>query len=101
MSTETQNINVQLSETAFPQQQNVVMPDAGTGNIALYLAGTGTTLNVYLGVGAPGTQVYYGQNYSYPNTPLPQGISTFPLADGFNIRWASTNGNFKLVWGVS
>jgi hypothetical protein len=91
--------NQLTTEAAFPSQQSVVMPGAGNGQIGLYLAGGGgSQLAVYYSGGA--TQVLYGQNFQSPTTPLPTGVTTFPLANGFNMSWQSSGQPFKLVWGV-
>jgi hypothetical protein len=88
---------------AFPNQQSVIEPGAGNGNVSLYLDGSpgASTLNLYFIAESGNVQVFYGQDYTYPNTPLPQGTSQYPLANGFNILWTSDGTPFKLVWGVS
>lgn len=90
----------QVTVTGFPTNQNVLMPNPGSGDASLYLAGTGQTLYLYFASNGD-AQVRYGQNYSAPTTPLPAGISMFPNGNGFNLAWTSTTGNFKLVWGTS
>jgi hypothetical protein len=104
MSTQAQpSTGNAIAVEAFPNQQSVIEPGAGTGNVSLYLAGSpgASILNIYFVAGPGDVQVFYGQNSTYPNTPLPQGTSQYPLADGFNILWTSDGTPFKLVWGVS
>ncbi len=101
MSSETATKTRAVAADAFPAQQSVIEPDAGTGNVSLYLDGAGTYLNLYFDSEGSGAQVFYGENSTYPNTPLPQGVTQYPLANGFNLRWTSDGTPFKVVWGVS
>ena len=102
MSTETAVKTSAITESAFPAQQSVIEPGAGTGNAELYLAGAGgTSISLYYSGSGGNVQVYYGQNYTYPNIPLPVGISQYALANGFNLLWTSDGSPFKVVWGVS
>jgi hypothetical protein len=89
-----------FTATDFPSNQNVVVPNAGSGNISLYLTGLGSTLSLYYAPNGD-SQVFYGENNSYPNIPLPAGISTYLANPGFNMQWSSSTGGFKLVWGTS
>lgn len=102
MSTKTDvpTSSAQITEAAFPTAQNVIIPNPGSGNISLYLAGTGPTLSLYYATNGD-SRVLYGQNFGAPTIPLPQGISTYPNANGFNLAWQSTTGAFKLVWGTN
>jgi hypothetical protein len=104
MSTQTNMPNNEaIVVDTFPNQQSAIVPGAGTGGASLYLAGSpgATRLNVYLGSGGGNVQVFYGENFQSPTTPLPQGITTFSLNNGFNIRWISDGTPFKVVGGVS
>jgi len=89
-----------VSRAGFPSNQNVVVPNAGSGNISLFLQGMGSTLSFFYEPNGD-SQVFYGQNYGAPTTPLPAGVSAYPLAPGFNLQWSSTTGGFKIVWGVN
>jgi hypothetical protein len=102
MSTKTATTATAITEEAFPAQQSVLQPGEGFGSLSLYLAdGTHTSLYIFYS-GGQNVQVMYGQNGGHPNTPLPTGVSQYPLANGFNIFWNSGNGSpFKLAWGVS
>jgi hypothetical protein len=102
MSTETITLKNDAVTGSFPTQQSAILPGAGTGDGSLYLAGTpgASQIYIYFVTGGGNVQVFYGQDYSYPNTPLPQGTTTYPLANGFNIRWVSDGSPFKLVWGA-
>ena len=104
MTTEAQSqLKESVTAEALPNQQSVLMPGAGNGITALYLGGSpgATQLFIYF-TGSNGTvQVLYGQNYSAPTIPLPVGMSTFPLNNGFNMSWNSDGSPFKIAWGVA
>lgn len=104
MTTEAQaQIKESVTAEALPGQQSVLMPNAGTGITALYLGGSpgATQLFIYYTGNGGNVQVLYGQNYSEPTTPLPVGMSTYPLNNGFNISWSSDGSPFKIAWGVA
>src|ERR1044071_1026403 len=88
-----------VSQASFPSNQNALVPNAGSGNVSLYLQGAGSTLSLYYAPNGD-SQVFYGQNQGAPSTPLPPGISSYPSNPGFNLYWTSSTGGFKLVWGV-
>lgn len=88
-----------VAAAGFPTNQSVIIPGAGNGNIGLYFY-SGTTLSISYQPNG-NSQVFFGQNYTTPTTPLPAGVSTFPVQPGFNMTWSSSGGGFKLVWGVS
>ena len=100
LSPSTSAAAAKFSRAGFPSNQNVVVPNAGSGSICLYLQGLGSTLSIFYEPNGD-SQVFYGQNHGAPTTPLPAGVSAYALAPGFNLQWSSTTGGFKIVWGVS
>ena len=68
------------------------LPQNGSGIITI--EGSPYTLVV---VNEGGTDVFYNANGGSPDTPLPQGPTSFPAqATPFNLGW--NGGNFKLAW---